>query len=341
MSTRFDAATDRLSHTASSPPSPATSLTITAWAYVSVDRDDFSTFSRLHSSSGASTVLTWATSSDGTSGPNYFTGGGSVSNGTGFVVGAWRKIAVSCSGTTATSYVATVGGSTEVDSGTVSTSAPTGITLGGRSPTDATEWFNGRLAYVRVFGGTSVLTQAEIEAEWASTTPVRTADLWADWPLTDSTDLTDHSGNGHHLAAGSTAVSTEADPPLGHTLVLGRAVETSTAAALIRSKNLIAGRATEASSAAALARVKRLTLGRSVATSSAATLARGKNVLLTRATETESAGALSRAKQLVLARAVEADTAAALNVRDITVTVAPAPSRWSIRPVSSRWRMGD
>lgn len=337
MSTRFDAATDRVSHTASSPPSPATACTITAWAYVAVDRDDFSTFARLHS--GATTVLTWATSSDGTSGPNYFTGGGTVTNATGFAVGAWRKIAITCSGTTANSYIATPTGTTEVDSGTVSASAPTGITLGGRSPTDATEWFNGRLAYVRVWS--AVLAQTEIETEWASTTPVRTSGLWADWPLTDSTDLTDHSGNGHNLTAGSTAVSTEADPPLGHTLVLGRAIETSTASALTRSKNVTAGRATETSSGATLGRVKTLTLGRSLETSTAVALTRGKNVTLARATETGTASALSRSKQLALARAVETDTAAALNARDITVTVTPVPSRWSVRPVSSRWRIGD
>ncbi len=207
MAIRFDAATDRVTYSASSPPSPATALTITAWAFISVDRDDFSTFARLHS--GATTVLTWATSSDGTSGPNYFTGGGTVTNATGFAVGAWRKIAITCSGTTANSYIATPTGTTEVDSGTVSTSAPTGITLGGRSSTDGTEWLNGRLAMVRVWS--SVHTQAQIEAEWASVAPVITANLWADWPLTS--DLTDHSGNGRSLTAGSTATSTEDNPP--------------------------------------------------------------------------------------------------------------------------------
>jgi hypothetical protein len=211
MSTRFDAASDRISF-AGTMFAVGSGFTITAWAWVSVDTDANSTFARLHASSGGSTIATWATGSDGLSGPNYFTGGGSVSNATNMAVGAWRKIAISCSGTTGKSYVNTIGGTTEVDSGTVGVGTPDGITLGGRSSSDSSEPFNGRLAYVRVW--TTELTQVQIEAEWASATPVITSGLWASWPLTDSTDLTDHSGNGRNLTAGTTAVSTEADPPL-------------------------------------------------------------------------------------------------------------------------------
>ncbi|MCZ4602919.1 hypothetical protein O3S80_03860 [Streptomyces sp. Lzd4kr] len=215
MSTRFDAASDRISF-AGTMFAVGSGFTATAWAYVSVDTNANSTFARLHASSGGGTIATWATGSDGLSGPNYFTGGGSVTNATNMAVGEWRKIAISCAGTTGKSYVATVGGATEVDSGTVAVGTPDGLTLGGRAPADSSEVFDGRLAYVRVW--TAELTQAEIEAEWASVTPVVTANLWADWPLTDSTDLTDHSGNGRNLTAGSTAVSTEADPPLAETV---------------------------------------------------------------------------------------------------------------------------
>ncbi|MEI5100300.1 LamG-like jellyroll fold domain-containing protein [Streptomyces sp. PmtG] len=211
MSTRFDAASDRISY-AGTMFAVGSGFTITAWAYVSVDTNDFATIGRLHASSGTTTIVTWATSSDGLGGPNYFTGGGTVTNATGMAVGAWRKVAISCAGTTGKIYIATVGGATEVDSGTVGVGTADGITLGGRAPGDSGEAFNGRLAYVRVW--TAELTQTDIEAEWASTIPVRTAGLWADWPLTDSTDLTDHSGNGRNLSAGTTAVSTEDDPPL-------------------------------------------------------------------------------------------------------------------------------
>jgi hypothetical protein len=222
MSTRFDAASDRISFSGTMF-AVGSGFTITAWAYVAASTATNATFCRLHASSGGSTIATWATGADGLSGPNYFTGGGSVSNSTNMAVGAWRKIAISCSGTTGRSYVNTVGGTTEVDSGTVGVGTPDGLTLGGRAPADSSEWFNGRLAYVRVW--TAELTQTQIETEWASTTPVRTSNLWANWPLTDSTDLTDHSGNGRNLTAGTTAVSTEADPPLG-----GSVTGTATAA---------------------------------------------------------------------------------------------------------------
>ena len=212
MSTRFDAAGDRISF-AGSMFAVGSGFTLTAWAYVSVDTDTFATFARLHASSASTTVATWATGGDGLSGPNYFTGGGTVTNATNMAVGQWRKIALSCSGTTGKSYIATVGGATEVDSGTVSVGTPDGLTLAGRGPADSSEVFNGRLAYVRIW--TTELNQAQIEAEWASTTPVVTSGLWADWPLTDSTDLTDHSGNGRNLTAGGTAVSTEDNPPIG------------------------------------------------------------------------------------------------------------------------------
>lgn len=212
MSTRFDAASDRISIT-TALPNPADGITLTAWAYVSVNTGTNATLARLWTDAGATTSVTFATDADGLSGPGYFTGGGSVVATTDLAVAAWRKVAFTRLGTTAHVYVATVGGVTEDASGTVGGAAnPTGLTLGGRSPGDASESYNGRLAYVRVWTG--ALSQAQVEAEWASTTPVVTSGIWADWPLTDATDLTDHSGNGRNLTAGTTAVTTEADPPL-------------------------------------------------------------------------------------------------------------------------------
>lgn len=276
MAVRFDAATDRVSYSASNPPAPSAGMTITAWAYLSADQNNNTTFARLHAASGGSTVGTFATSSDGTSGPNYFSTGGSVTNATGFVVGAWRKVAWSASGTTGKSYVATVGGATEVDSGTVATgTAPTGITLGGRSAGDSTEWLNGRLAYVRVWS--AELSQAEIEAEWASTVPVRTANLWADWPLSVHTDLTDHSGNGRNLVAGSTATTTEDGPPIASGATLGVAVETDAAVALAGSKRRTLGEAGETDEARPLVGSKRRALGVAVETDEALPLSGGQD----------------------------------------------------------------
>lgn len=212
MAVRFDAASDRVS-IAATLPDPATAITITGWAYVSADTGTNATMCRVHAVSGASTTITFATDGGAPAGVGYFTAGGSIVSSTQSPVGSWRKVALTCTGTSGNVYVATVGGGTDTDSGTVAgVAAPSGLTLGGRSSGDSSEWFNGRLAYWRVWS--AVLSQSEIEAEWASTTPVRTSGLWADWPLEVHTDLTDHSGNGRDLTAGSTATTTEDGPPL-------------------------------------------------------------------------------------------------------------------------------
>lgn len=69
------------------------------------------------------------------------------------------------------------------------------------------------ICYMRVW--TAALSAPEIAAEMASAVPVRTANLWADWPLEVYTDLTDHSGNGRDLSGGGGGMSTDAEGPLG------------------------------------------------------------------------------------------------------------------------------
>ena len=216
MAVRFDAASDRLSHSASSPPSPNGGFTVTLWAYVSVSRGDYSTLFRLWTASDSNVPITYDTDSNGLNGPHYFTTAGIVNGSLNMAVGEWRKLAVSRgAGGTGKNYAALPTGSTTVTSGAIGSIAdPIGVTLAGRTPAEASEWFNGRLAYVRVWS--RELSQAEIEAEWASPTPVSATGLWADWPLETATDLTDHSGNDHTLvsdaAEGATAVTTEDGP---------------------------------------------------------------------------------------------------------------------------------
>lgn len=222
MAARSDAATDRVSYTASAPPDTATAFTAAFWAYLSTDQSANETLFRLHASSGSTTRLTVATNSGGTT-PNLFTPGntGGVSCGTALGTGAWCRIACTCSGTSGTAYGASgAAGATTSGTGTVSGgSTPDGITLYGRSASDSTEWFSGRIAFFRIWA--AVLTQAEIEKEWMSPVHVRTTNLWSDWPLLGGTpgvggaiDLSDISGNGRNLVAGSTALSPEDDAPI-------------------------------------------------------------------------------------------------------------------------------
>jgi hypothetical protein len=215
MSNRFDAASDRVSRAGGSPD-PQTAFTICGWFYLSVNRADFSTLARIHASSGSTTRLTLATNTGGLR-PAVFTPGntGGVLAVDSFSVGAWLWVAVTQSSTTAIIYTCTsAGGTLNSASGTSSGgAAPDGYTFGGRSSSDASEWFNGRAAYVRLWS--VVLNTTELAAERDSTVPVKTASLYADYPLTVFTDLTDHSGNARNLTAGSTSTTTEADPPLG------------------------------------------------------------------------------------------------------------------------------
>src|SRR3546814_9767414 len=81
------------------------------------------------------------------------------------------------------------------------------MNIGARGNTDRAN--NTRVAYARLHA--AVLTPTQIDAEAVSATPVITANLWASWPLTVHTDLTDHSGNGRDFTAVGT-LSTEADP---------------------------------------------------------------------------------------------------------------------------------
>jgi hypothetical protein len=213
VAVRFDAASDRIS-VAGTLPDPSAGFTLMGWTYVEVSTGTNATYARVHAASGASTTATVATDGGPPAGPAYFTAGGSIVSSTQAPVGAWRHVAITCLATDGVLYVAAPGGATDSDTGTVGGAAsPTGLTLGGRSPTVPDEFLNGRLAYWRLWS--TQLTQVQVEAERVATTPVVTANLWADWPLATADDLTDHSGNGRHMVAGTTPVTTADGPPLG------------------------------------------------------------------------------------------------------------------------------
>lgn len=212
---RFDAATDRISYTGgTAAPDTTTGMSFTCWAHLSVDRDDFSTIVRFYSAAFG-TRVTFCTASNGITPALYSPGNtaGVLSTAV-FTPGNWLALGISITGTTGTIYTANATLTTTTNqSGTVSGgSATQGFTLGGRDPNDATEWWNGRIKYPRVWSTT--MTLAEAQSEWASPTPVRTSNLWGAWVLSGPGDLSDTSGNGRNLTAGSTAVTAEAGPPI-------------------------------------------------------------------------------------------------------------------------------
>lgn len=207
---RFDASGDFLTRSETGPDPASTGLTVTLWAYLSVDRDVESTILRYGGAAGGTTSASIAlSSSDGTT-LAVFTPAGTITTGASLTVGIWCRIAYTL--TTAgsgTIYVHPAGGSLASNTASGTTTQRDVISIGGR-PDDGAAWFNGRMAHTRVWS--AVLNQTEIQAEWASTTPVRTSGLWASWPLTNASTLTDQSGNARTLTAGSTSVTTEAGP---------------------------------------------------------------------------------------------------------------------------------
>jgi hypothetical protein len=212
MSARSDAAVDRSSYSATAPPDSSTGLTVTMWAYLSVDQAANETLFRLHSSSGSTTRINFATNSGGTT-PCIFTSGntGGVSSGTALGTATWCRCAFTTTGTSGTAYAATgSGGSTTSATGTASGGATAdAFTIFGRSSGDASEWFNGRISHLRVWS--AVLTQTQIETEWLSTTPVRATNLWGAWPLIS--DLVD-TVSGKTLVPSTGPVTFEAEPPI-------------------------------------------------------------------------------------------------------------------------------
>lgn len=216
MAVRFDTAADRLTHNGTYPQTSA-GFTYTAWIKIKVDRNDYSTWLRLNSS--GNTIATLGTDSDGLQGANYFTVAGSALTTTAISIDTWVPVAGSRNASTGainTFYRPTGSGTTLTGTSPITTSDVTGtpdqICIGGRGSADANEWFNGEVAYVRIWS--AQLTQTEIESEWASATPVRTSNLHSNWPLADATDLTDTVGS-KTLSLNGGAITTTTGPALG------------------------------------------------------------------------------------------------------------------------------
>jgi hypothetical protein len=206
MGIRIDSASDRVYIAATLPAPGTTGLTVLGWWRVRVDRDDYSAYYR--TSAAGTSIHTVETTSTGL-GVNIFTPSGEITDTYVNTVDEWVGIAVVDNGSgTVTQYARPLEGATTSNSGTIATGTPDQLCIGGRSQSDATEWFNGNAAHVRVYADS--LTQAEIETEWASTTAVLTA--WADYPLI--ADLDDASGNGRHLTAVSGTPVFESGPLL-------------------------------------------------------------------------------------------------------------------------------
>lgn len=210
MAVRFDTANDRLLATTGLPT--GATWTITLWLYISVDRNDYSSFASINNSP-APPVAWLNTVSNGTS-LGFDTQGGAMASTYPATAGAWFRygVAVEPGGTVRMYAGAATGGLTAytADMATRIPTSPAQLWIG--SAYDGS-WFNGRVAAFKLWN--VALSAAEVETEFTQYAVARTADLIRSHPFIDST--ADTSGNGHTFTAESSPVSWEAGPdiPLG------------------------------------------------------------------------------------------------------------------------------
>jgi hypothetical protein len=216
MAVRFDAGTDVYTAT-TGLPSSSTVWSMTMWALMAVNRATYCGFLDMPQTTGAD-AATWqypGVGGNGTTIIGAFSDATEISSpAVDMTVGTWFRIAlIRASATSATLYRGAFGSpltaTTDAAMSTNITGTPAKLWLGGDSY--SAEWWNGRLANVKLYN--AALTQAEVETELGQYVPVRTANLLRWHPMIGA-ETTDRSGNGNTLTAGSTAANTEDGPPI-------------------------------------------------------------------------------------------------------------------------------
>jgi hypothetical protein len=175
------------------------SVTFVGWARIVTDRNTFSSIFSIETGPGHSTE--WnelITETDGTTLSVYDHVTGNVGTVGVMTVGVWYRVAIVFGpGTAWKSYFGTEGSAPlTTQTGTKATISAVDYTGVGGTQFTSTEWFNGRLAHFRVWN--AVLTDAEIEREFRSDTPIRTANLLGAWfprSMTAGTVLTAITGS--------------------------------------------------------------------------------------------------------------------------------------------------
>ena len=215
MATRFTAQTDMYAVASGAIPGNNEPSTLIAWVKLVGTWAGYRTAWAAH---GGGYVQV-ATDVGGSVPTVYTSNSSDIASGEAYSPGTWYRVAVlldpSGGGFGGRLMVGEGAGGTlsvvDVASGAPATAATDTLYLGGSS--FAGEWLDGSLAGVKMYS--TLLSEAEIEAEWASWDAVRTADLVRHYRL-QTPESTDHSGNGYALTTGSTSPSYDSDdPPIG------------------------------------------------------------------------------------------------------------------------------
>lgn len=157
-----------------------------------------------------------STSNDGSSWLEEYVlnGGYSPLAGPSAVTPQWIFLAITYSLTSQKMYYGYEAGGTltVVNAVNVDTGSPTPFSLIILGNDIYNEFFQGDMAYIRIWD--TVLTAGELQSEYESATAVKTSDLYASWPLaTSATATVDASGNGHTLTI-TGAITTGTDDPI-------------------------------------------------------------------------------------------------------------------------------
>lgn len=201
MSIRFDASADNLSRTTLLPS--ISTFTLMGWFYLSVDRNNYSTFLCFGTTAGAEYQM--VTTADGLS-LNLWNGSTETA-GSALGLGVWNHLTMVVDGTGAGGFRAYLNGALDITTAGNGTATAQRI-LVGNSP--ANEFLNGRGAALKFYS--RAMSVAEIRAEMFCYQPVSLHRLNAWNPLLHTGDLCDYSGMGGNLTAAGT-LATEDGPP--------------------------------------------------------------------------------------------------------------------------------
>lgn len=215
MSVRFDASSDTLNRQVAGILASDTTFTVCCWAKRKVDTGAFATVIYFNAPTGSELDVYLETDTGGdTFQVGELPGTESDLVGPFLTLDTWYFVCYRRISDTSRklSYGTEAGGSlthvTNSDSRTTTGKSVDRFYVGN----DAfTEPFNGEVAWVRLWS--TNLSDTEVDAEWRSSTPVRSSNLRGDWRLAAASSAgTDSSGNSLTLTAGGTLTDGGANP---------------------------------------------------------------------------------------------------------------------------------
>lgn len=189
-------------------------LTMSVWARIVTDRNDYSDFLSAYITDRTTNSLIMGTQTDGV-GLQLMRNWTDDTIQTTLTVGAWYFLAFT-SGADQRLYWAPDGATTlsSVTFGRTNTGTVTGLQIGCSAGT-TDEQLDGEMREVRVWSASTPLTQSELEAEMLSAMPVRTLNLMDRLPLADAASVaSETSGNANTWSVNGSFTTGASDPAI-------------------------------------------------------------------------------------------------------------------------------